>query len=124
MKCKWPYMAIFMVSLVLTGCTTSERRDAPASNYENIPISVREGMKLKDVISSAAVRRGWIPADIDENTIRLQINQRSNVVVVDAVVIDSTHYSLRFVKSNIPDRKYIQWVGKLMASISKAANKE
>ena len=124
MKCRLACVAMIILAGVLTGCATRERRDVPAESYENISVTVRDGLKLKDVISSVAARRGWVPSDVGENTLRLQINQRSNVVVVDAVVLDPTHYSLRYVKSNIPERKYTQWVVRLMASISKAAAKE
>lgn len=105
-----------------TGCGVFGGNDnAPPPDYSNISVMVREGAPLKNIIAAAAAQRGWDVRDTGENSLRLTIAQRSNLVEVNAIVLDPTHYSLHLVSSNIPTRKYVQWIGNLQRTVTALA---
>ena len=111
-----------MALAALTGCSVfSNDENMPLPDYSNISVMVHEGGNLKNIIAAAAARRGWSVSDASENSLRLTIVQRSNLVEVNAIVVDDTHYSLHQVSSNIPKRKYIQWINNLKSTIANLA---
>lgn len=108
----------------VTGCGLfggGSDEDFPPPDYSNISVMVREGAQLKPIVAAAAARRGWSVQDTGENTLRLTISQRKNLVEVDVAVIDETHYSLYQVSSNIPTRKYVQWINNLISTVTNLA---
>lgn len=107
----------FSAALFLCGCTTSDG-NTYVPDRNNVAVSVREGASLKAVVIQAAARRGWMPAEAGPDVVRLTIVQRSNKVVVDVKILDNTHYSIRQVESNIPARKYEQWINNLQRTIA------
>lgn len=113
---------VFAALLSLTGCGLFGRNDdMPLPDYRNIEVSVREGARLKQIIAVSAERRGWAVRDAGDNMLRLTISQRSNLVEVNAVVVDETHYTLHMVSSNIPTRKYVQWIENLKRTVAALA---
>lgn len=106
----------------LAGCSAfNTAPEPPPPDYSNISVMVREGARLKAIIAAAAQQRGWSVDDTGENSLRLTISQRANLIVVDAIVVDDSHYSLALVQSNIPTRKYIQWAKNLQATVATLA---
>ena len=78
---------------------------------------------LECAIVSAAQRRRWMPKKTDEKTYRLTIVQRKNRCVVDVVMNGNKSFSILPVESNIPVRKYDQWVQNLWREIVHRANR-
>ena len=88
----------------------------------DVPVFVAEGYSLERAIVSAAQRRRWLPKKTDEKTYRLTIIQRKNRCVVDVVMNGEKSFSILPVESNIPVRKYDQWVQNLWREIVHRAN--
>lgn len=106
----------------LTGCSVFRSEDnTPPPDYSNITVMMREGGDLKAVIAKAAALRGWSVCDTGEDSLRLTISQRANLVEVNAIVVDESHYSLKPVTYNIPTRKYVQWIDNLTRTITSLA---
>ena len=95
------------------GCFTPEPAPQPV---ENVTVTLAQGRTLKNAVMTAATRRRWLPS-AQGNTIRCTLNQREHLVVVDVVLTDERTFSIRQVQSNIPVRKYDQWVNNLSREI-------
>ena len=52
-----------------------------------------------------------------DGSIRCTLSQREHLVVVDVVPVGNKAFSIRMVQSNIPVRKYDQWVNNLSREI-------
>ena len=113
-------MLMVGVALVaLVGCSSTPK--APPPDLNNITVTVASGKSLRDAIITSATRRRWITSTVSEDVVRCTILQRSNKVEIDIVIHDKTTYSIRYVSSNIPQKKYAQWVDNLRREIAKAA---
>lgn len=97
----------------IAGCSTTE---APPQPVENISVTLAQGRTLKSAVITAATRRRWMPS-AQGNVIRCTLSQREHLVVVDVVLTDARTFSIRMVQSNIPVRKYDQWVNNLSREI-------
>ncbi len=116
-------MALFAAAFaaVFAGCALFREPDTtPPPAYENIAVMLQDGFSLKKAIMIGAPH-DWKIEELDESTLRLTISQRSNLVVVRATILDATHYSLHPISSNIPNRKYVQWVERLQRNIARTA---
>lgn len=105
--------------MALMGCSSSPK--APPPDFNNIAVTVAAGKSLKDVIVTSATRRRWFVTEVSTKELRCTILQRSNKVEIDIVIQGPTTYSIRFVSSNIPEAKYLQWVNNLQREITKNA---
>lgn len=112
-------MLLAMGSL-LVGCGAF-RAAEPRVEVNNAMVVVAAGHNLRDAVVKAATRRRWVVQEQANGDIRCQILQRANVVTIDIVIVSETTYTIRFVESNIPNRKYNQWVGALQREIAKWA---
>jgi hypothetical protein len=84
---------------------------------ENVSVTLAQGRTLSSAIMTAAARRRWVPQNQANGTIRCTISQREHLVVVDVVPNGEQSFSIRPVQSNIPVRKYDQWVNNLSREI-------
>lgn len=105
-------------SLGFVGCLSSGQDATLPADVENVSVVVSSGRSLKEAVVTAASRRHWMPSEVDAQTIRCTLVQRSNKVVVDVRLLDAQHYSIRMVESNIPVRKLAQWVNNLQREIA------
>ena len=115
---------VMMVGAVgLAGCLSSgpKQETTLPENIENVSVVVAQGRSLKDAVAAAAVRRRWIPSEVDATTVRCTLLQRSHKVVIDVCLIDERHYSIRVVECNIPARKFAQWINNLQREIARYA---
>ena len=115
---------VMMVCAVgLAGCLSSgpKQETTLPENIENVAVVVAQGRSLKDAVAAAATRRHWTPRESDAVTVRCTLVQRSHRVVIDVCLIDSRHYSIRVVESNIPARKLVQWINNLQREIARYA---
>ena len=111
----------FVVIALFAGCGTS-RSSEPLIEVNNVAVVMTShNSSLRDAIIRAAVRRRWNPQVQDDGTIRCQLVQRSNVVTICIVLNSETTYSIVPVDSNIPTRKYNQWIRNLQREIAKQA---
>ena len=115
-------MKYVMIAAILAagflGCSSTPK--APP-DFNNIAVTVAAGKSLKDVIAASATRRRWFVTEVSAKELRCSILQRSNKVEIDIVIQGPTTYSIRFVSSNIPEAKYLQWVNNLQREIRKNA---
>lgn len=112
-------MLLAMVSL-LVGCR-SFRAEEPRVEVNNTTVVLTAGHNLRGAVVQAATRRHWTVQQQANGDIRCQILQRGNVVTIDIVIVSDTTYNIKFVESNIPNRKYNQWVVALQREIAKWA---
>ena len=110
-------MLLAMVSL-LVGCRAF-RAEEPRVEVNNATVVVTAGHNLRNAVVQAATRRHWAVQEQANGDIRCQILQRGNVVTIDIVIVSETTYTIKFVESNIPNRKYNQWVIALQREITK-----
>ena len=114
-------LLILICLATLAGCSTFMDVGVGAPVLD-VPVFVAEGYSLEQAIVSAAQRRRWLPKKTDEKTYRLTIIQRKNRCVVDVVMNGEKSFSILPVESNIPVRKYDQWVQNLWREIVHRAN--
>ena len=116
-------MKYVMIAAILAvgflGCSSTPK--APPPDFNNITVTVAAGKSLKDVIAASATRRRWFVTEVSAKELRCTILQRSNKVEIGIVIQGPTTYSIRFVSSNIPEAKYLQWVNNLQREITKNA---
>ena len=105
---------------LLAGCSLF-RGDEPRVTVDNAVVTVAQGRDLKSAVVQAAVRRRWNVQEMENGDIRCQIVQRKNKVTIDIVIKSENTYAIRFVESNIPNRKYNQWINNLQREIAKMA---
>ena len=110
------------LGLCLAGCSTSGSVDA-VTPVENVQVTLMNGKTFAQVATAAATHRRWTPTVMEDGVIRCTIVQRENRVVVDVVQTSATTFSIRRVESNIPARKYDQWVNNLVREIAYQAAK-
>ena len=97
----------------IAGCSTPEAAPQPV---ENISVTLAQGRTLQSAVMAAAARRRWTPSS-QGNVVRCTLSQREHLVIVDVVLSDDRTFSIRQVQSNIPVRKYDQWVNNLSREI-------
>ena len=104
---------------VLAGCMSSDTATATAAPtpVENVSVELAPGRTLQSAIMAAAAHRRWLPAKQADGTVRCTLSQREHKVVVDVVQVGEKSFSIRMVQSNIPVRKYDQWVNNLSREI-------
>ena len=107
-------VAALVAVLVFEGCFTSP--EAAPQPVENVTVALAQGRTLPCAVMAAATRRRWLPS-AQGNVIRCTLSQRDHLVVVDVVLTDERTFSIRQVQSNIPVRKYNQWVNNLSREI-------
>ena len=116
-------MKYVMIAAILAvgflGCSSTP--ETPPPDFNNIAVTVAAGKSLKDVIATSATRRRWFVTEVSAKELRCSILQRSNKVEIDITIEGPTTYSIRFVSSNIPEAKYLQWVNNLQREIAKNA---
>lgn len=109
-------------------CGCAIFRDGDSSRDEEAPlvienVSVPSGKSLNAAILSAAERRKWMTHVQSDGTVRCTIMQRSNMVVVNVVPTGDRTFSIRFVSSNVPVRKYNKWADNLAREIVYCASR-
>lgn len=114
-------IVVVACSLGLVGCLSSGQDATLSADVENVSVVVASGRSLKEAVVIAATRRHWTPSEVDAQTIRCTLVQRSNKVVVDVCLLDAQHYAIRMVESNISARKLAQWVNNLQREIARHA---
>lgn len=97
----------------IVGCVSTE---VPIQ-AENVSVILAPGHTLPAAVVSAAVRRRWLPQELEDGTIRCTFQKRDNLVVVDVIPNDKKAFSVRLVQSNVSVRKYNQWVNNLVHDI-------
>ena len=105
------------IGLEFAGCTSASAEAVAPAQIENVAVTPAQGRTLSGAIITAAARRGWSPSAQADGTIRCTLTQRQHLVVVDVVPNGEQSFSIRPVQSNIPVRKYDQWVNNLSREI-------
>ena len=100
----------------MVGCSTTPVQTAPTP-VENIAVEYAQGRTFASAVNLAATRRRWLPQAQADGSIRCTLSQREHLVVVDVVPVGAKAFSIRMVQSNIPVRKYDQWVNNLSREI-------
>ena len=100
----------------MVGCSTTPEQTAPTP-VENIAVEYAQGRTFASVVNLAATKRRWLPQAQADGSIRCMISQRGHFVIVDVVPVGDKAFSIRMVQSNIPVRKYDQWVNNLSREI-------
>ena len=100
----------------MVGCQ-SETAPAAPTPVENVSFTLAQGRTFTSAVTTAATRRRWLPQVQADGTIRCTLSQREHLVVVDVVPVGAQAFSIRQVQSNIPVRKYDQWVNNLSREI-------
>ena len=123
-------MAVALVaglSCVLAGCMSSDtdtpKATAAPTPVENVSVELAPGRTLQGAIMAAAAHRRWLPTKKADGTIRCTLSQREHMVGVDVVPVGEKAFSIRMVQSNIPVRKYDQWVNNLSREIVMRASR-
>ena len=111
------------LSCVLAGCMSSDTATAAPAPVENVSVELAPGRTLQSAIMAAAAHRRWLPAKQADGTVRCTLSQREHKVVVDVVQVGEKSFSIRMVQSNIPVRKYDQWVNNLSREIVMRASR-
>lgn len=115
------------LSCVLAGCMSSDtdtpKATAAPTPVENVSVELAPGRTLQGAIMAAAAHRRWLPTKKADGTIRCTLSQREHMVVVDVVPVGEKAFSIRMVQSNIPVRKYDQWVNNLSREIVMRASR-
>ncbi len=101
----------------LAGCFSEAVDQGTPTPVENVSVTLAPGRTLSGAIMAAATRRRWLPQAQAGGTIRCTLSQRDHLVVVDVVPNGEQSFSIRMVQSNIPVRKYDQWVNNLSREI-------
>ena len=101
----------------LAGCFSASVGEGSPKPVENVSVTLAQGRTLSGAVMAAAMRRRWVPQEQTGGTIRCTLSQREHLVVVDVVPNGPNAFSIRFVQSNIPVRKYDQWVNNLSREI-------
>ena len=101
----------------ICGCVSTSDAPGTPAPVENVAVTLAQGRTLSSAIMTAATRRRWLPQSQENGTIRCTISQREHLVVVDVVPNGEQSFSIRPVQSNIPVRKYDQWVNNLSREI-------
>ena len=97
----------------IIGCVSTE---VPIQ-AENVSVILAPGHTLPAAIASAAVKRRWLPQELEDGTIRCTFHKRDNLLVVDVVPNGKQSFSVHQVQSNVSVRKYNQWVNNLAHDI-------
>lgn len=113
-------LMLLVVASLFVGCSAF-RAEEPRVEVNNATVVLTTGHNLRAAVVQAATRRHWVVREQANGDIRCQILQRSNVVTIDIVIVSETAYSIKFVESNIPNRKYNQWITALQREIAKWA---
>ena len=100
----------------MVGCSTTPEQAAPTP-VENIAVEYAQGRTFENAVKLAATRRRWLPQAQADGSIRCTLSQREHLVVVDVIPVGAKAFSIRMVQSNIPVRKYDQWVNNLSREI-------
>ena len=100
---------------IVNGCLSGGEAGVGAPE-ENVAVVLAPNQTLQNATIAAANRWGWKTTVLSPTVVRCSIDQRSNHVAVD-VVLEKDSFSIRGVESNIPVRKYEQWVTRLRREI-------
>lgn len=100
----------------MVGCSTTSEQTVPTP-VENVAVEYAQGRTFANAVNTAATRRRWLPQAQADGSIRCTLSQREHLVVVDVVPVGDKAFSIRMVQSNIPVRKYDQWVNNLSREI-------
>ena len=115
------------VTCVMAGCMSSDSdvaaTAAAPTPVENVSVELAPGRTLQGAIMAAAAHRRWLPTKQADGTVRCTLSQREHMVVVDVVPVGEKAFSIRMVQSNIPVRKYDQWVNNLSREIVMRASR-
>lgn len=116
--------AILIAAFValLAGCASMQTTGTGAP-VKDVPVVVASGQTLEQAVLASAARRRWTATKQSATTYRLTIDQRGNRCVVDVVMNGNASFSILPVESNIPVRKYDQWVNNLQREITMRAQK-
>jgi len=109
-------IVMVMVVMAAAGCSVFQTVGTGAP-VRDVSVMVSPGRTLQGAMLSAANRRGWAVVKNADGSYRLSIFQRSNRCVVDVVLNGEESFSILPVESNIPVRKYDQWVDNLRREI-------
>ena len=107
---------ISVVCSGMVGCSTTPAQTT-VTPVENVAVEYAQGRTFASAVNLAATRRRWLPQAQADGSIRCTLSQREHLVVVDVVPVGAKAFSIRMVQSNIPVRKYDQWVNNLSREI-------
>lgn len=113
-------VAVALVAILgcgLAGCFSTSVDEGAPMPVENISVTLAPGRTLTGAIMTAASQKRWLPQAQADGAIRCTLSQRQHLVVVDVVPNGDRAFSIRCVQSNIPVRKYNQWVNNLSREI-------
>ena len=113
------FACFLLAAAALSGCGTF----TPEETIEDLVDIwvVAANRPLEGAILQAAYSRKWTATVVDQGTIRLELVQRTNHVLVEIRHDGRNRYSVHVVECNIPAKKYRQWMEKLRRSIEKYA---
>lgn len=109
-------IALIAVAVLLGGCSLFESVGT-GDPVRDIQVTVSEGKALYDAMMSAANRHHWTVTANADGAYRLSHFQRKNRCIVDVTLNGNESFSILPVESNIPVRKYDQWVDNLRREI-------
>ena len=101
----------------VTGCYTSSVDGALPPPMENVAVTLAPGQTFDQAVAQAAARRRWTTQRQANGTIRCTLSQREHLVIADVVPTGPKSFSIRPVQSNIPVRKFEQWINNLSREI-------
>ena len=115
-----------MMMLAAGGCALFGGRSGAAMiKVENSPVTITNGLPMKEIVMKAAHQKMWRPEALEDGKVRCTLNIRAHEVVVDVLYTDSS-FSIRYVSSvnmnydptlNTISPKYNQWVRNLQREI-------
>ena len=120
-----PFFAICLAGTLLmaSGCLSDDAeipQPLPAA-VANVSVVTKDRATLKKAVVVAATHRRWLPSEISPNVIRCTLLQRKHKVEIDITLTGDKSYSISCLFSNIPERKYQQWISNLQREIAKQA---
>ena len=115
-------VAALSAAALFSGCASGGSRGRPCE-IRGAQYSLAPGRTFESVVTDAAARRRWMARRLPNGTMRCTLLQREHRVVADVVPLPGRTFEIRCVESNIPARKYGQWVENLRREIVFRANK-
>ena len=107
---------ILLAASACAGCSVFEAVGTGAPVYD-VAVTVSKSGELKSALYAAAARRKWKVSEVGGEVYRLEIVQRANRCVIEVTLKGDDSFSILPVESNIPVRKYNQWVDNLRREI-------
>lgn len=110
---------VLMASCGVAGCSLFRNNEIGIGPTVEMSVgcNLKEGTTLEDAVYEAAAKHHWTTRPISPGNIRCVIHQRAHIVEVMVVLHDDRSFSIVGERSNIPVRKYNQWISFLSREI-------